>query len=264
MDNQVLEILKRRVSLRTYDNQPVTEEELNAILKAAMQAPTAGNQMLYSIIVIKDQEKKALLSKSCDNQPFIAKAPLLLLFVADQHKWFEYYKKNGVREFCDAHREEGFLFEAPQESDLFLACEDAMIAAQNAVIAAQWLGIGSCYIGDIVENFEFHQKLFRLPQYVFPIALLCMGHYKEDHRRVHQQRFDPKFVVFNEEYRELTDEEYREMFAHQETFYRENNPYGAENYAQMFYARKTGAAFSKEMARSVRVALKEWSGRILQ
>lgn len=33
MDNQVLEILKRRVSLRTYDNQPVTEEELNAILK---------------------------------------------------------------------------------------------------------------------------------------------------------------------------------------------------------------------------------------
>ena len=105
MDNQVLEILKRRVSLRTYDNQPVTEEELNAILKAAMQAPTAGNQMLYSIIVIRDQEKKALLSKSCDNQPFIAKAPLLLLFVADQHKWFEYYKKNGVREFCDAHRE---------------------------------------------------------------------------------------------------------------------------------------------------------------
>ncbi len=264
MDNQVLDVLRRRVSLRTYDSRSVTEEELNTILKAAMQAPTAGNQMLYSIIVIKDQKKKDLLSKSCDNQPFIAKAPVLLLFAADQHKWFEYYKKNGVREFCSNHREEGFLFEAPQESDLLLACEDAIIAAQNAVIAAESLGIGSCYIGDIVENFEFHQKLFRLPQYVFPIALLCMGHYKADHKRVHQQRFAPQFVVFNEEYRELTEEEYREMFAHQETFYRENNPYGAENYAQMFYARKTGAAFSKEMARSVRVALKEWSGKNLQ
>lgn len=264
MDNQVLDVLRRRVSLRTYDSRSVTEEELNTILKAAMQAPTAGNQMLYSIIVIKDQKKKDLLSKSCDNQPFIAKAPVLLLFAADQHKWFEYYKKNGVWEFCSNHREEGFLFEAPQESDLLLACEDAIIAAQNAVIAAESLGIGSCYIGDIVENFEFHQKLFRLPQYVFPIALLCMGHYKADHKRVHQQRFAPQFVVFNEEYRELTEEEYREMFAHQETFYRENNPYGAENYAQMFYARKTGAAFSKEMARSVRVALKEWSGKNLQ
>ncbi len=263
MDNEVLEVLHRRVSLRTYDSRPVTEEELDTILEAAMQAPTAGNQMLYSVIVIRDPQKKELLSKSCDNQPFIAKAPVLLLFAADQHKWFEYYQKNGVREYCEAHKEQGFSFEAPQESDLLLACEDALIAAQNAVIAGESLGIGSCYIGDIVENYEYHQKLFRLPKYVFPIALLCMGHYREDHKRVHPKRFDKKFVVFDEEYRRLTDEEYREMFASQESLYRENNPYGADNYAQMFYARKTGAAFSKEMARSVRVALKEWSGKIL-
>ena len=82
MTNPVLECMKNRVSLRTYDDKPVTEEELQAILEAAMRAPTAGNQMLYSIIVIRSQETKEKLSKSCDNQPFIATAPLVLVYCA--------------------------------------------------------------------------------------------------------------------------------------------------------------------------------------
>ena len=64
----------------------------------------------------------------------------------------------------------------PQEGDLFLACSDALIAAQTAVVAAESLGIGSCYIGDIMENYEAHRDLFGLPQYVFPICLLCFGY----------------------------------------------------------------------------------------
>ena len=64
----------------------------------------------------------------------------------------------------------------PQEGDLFLACNDALIAAQTAVVAAESLGIGSCYIGDIMENYEAHRDLFGLPQYVFPICLLCFGY----------------------------------------------------------------------------------------
>lgn len=263
MRNQILDCINNRVSLRTYDDRPIMDEELQAILEAAMHAPTAGNQMLYSIIVIRNQETKEKLSKSCDNQPFIAKAPVLLLFVADQHKWFDFYKKNGVKEFCEEQKEKGYCFEAPQESDLILAAEDTMIAAQNAVIAAESLGIGSCYIGDIVENYEYHQKLFELPEYVFPISLLCLGHYKPNHNRVFRKRFDPKFVVFEEKYHQLSDEEYDEMFEEECKKYRQDNPYKAHNYAQMFYARKTGAAFSKEMARSVRVALKEWDGRKL-
>ncbi len=50
-----------------------------------------------------------------------------------------------------------------------LSIEDTMIAAQNAVLMAESLGIGSCYIGDILENYEFHKELFDLPDYVVPI-----------------------------------------------------------------------------------------------
>ena len=66
----------------------VEDQDLEKILEAAPWLLLPGNQQLYSIIVIKSQETKDKLSESCDHQPFIAKAPVLLLFVSDQ--------KNGL------------------------------------------------------------------------------------------------------------------------------------------------------------------------
>ena len=96
--NETLKTINGRVSLRGYDKRDISKEDLDAILEAAMRAPTAGNQMLYSIIVIKDEETKKILSKTCDNQAFIATAPVLLLFLADHQRWFDYYEQNGVGE----------------------------------------------------------------------------------------------------------------------------------------------------------------------
>ena len=57
-----------------------------------------------------------------------------------------------------------------------MAIQDAMIAAQNAVVAAESFGLGSCYIGDILENVEEHKRLFHLDDYVIPITMLVMGY----------------------------------------------------------------------------------------
>ena len=81
--NDVLQTIANRISLRVYKDQPIDEADKNAIIQAAMRAPTAGNQMLYSMIVIKDQAKKERLSELCDHQAFITKAPLAIVFVAD-------------------------------------------------------------------------------------------------------------------------------------------------------------------------------------
>jgi cell division protein FtsI/penicillin-binding protein 2 len=97
--NSVIDLLKNRVSLRKYDSREISKEHLDLILESAMRAPTAGNLMLYSIIVIKDKKKKEILAKTCDNQPFIASAPVVLIFAADYQKTFDYYKLNGVKEF---------------------------------------------------------------------------------------------------------------------------------------------------------------------
>lgn len=258
--SEVKDTIEQRISLRVYADQPISEEDENAILHAAMRAPTAGNQMLYSMIVIKDQAKKQRLAELCDHQAFIAKAPLMIVFAADHHKWFAYYQKNHVKEFCEQNH---FQFEAPQESDLLLAVQDAMIAAQNSVIAAEALHIGSCYIGDIIENGEKVKELLKLPQYTMPISMVVYGYYPPHYPKVPKKRFDKKFIVFEDQYQLLSDDQIDEMFQEEDTHYNPDNPYHAENFAQQFYARKTGAPFSKEMARSVRFWLKQWNGRLL-
>ena len=138
-----------------------------------MRAPTAGNLMLYSVLEIDDQVLKDRLAETCDDQPFIAKAPLVLVFVADLQKWMDRFAAAGVDDL------EGVPHGVtPGLGDLMMACCDALIAAQNAVVAAESLGIGSCYIGDIIELGETHAELLGLPRYTFPVTMLCFGHPK--------------------------------------------------------------------------------------
>jgi nitroreductase len=256
--HSVEEILKKRVSMRQYAGRDLCEEDVQWIIEGARRAPTAGNMMLYSIIVVKDPVKKQILSETCDHQPFIAKAPLIMIFVADYQRWYDYYQLSGVEDYC---QKTGRNFEKPSEGDLFLACSDALIAAQNAVIAAEARGISSCYIGDIMENYERHRELLNLPSWAFPIAMLCFGYYPETKRPDPRSRFDSKFFVYNEEYQRLSSDELREMFLEEENAFPRNNPFEAENAAQWMYARKTGSDFAVEMTRSIREALKNWQGK---
>ena len=190
----------------------LSHEEREVIFQAAFRAPTAGNMMLYSIIEVEDQSLKEKLVETCDNQPFIAKSPFVLVFLADYQRWWDYYQ---VMWCLEKALELNRLLRKPQVGDLMLACCDALIAAQNAVIAAESLGIHSCYIGDIMENYEIHRDLFNLPQYTFPIAMLCFGFPK--HEKIHPEltpRFQPEFIAFKNHYQRLDHEEFRQMYAH--------------------------------------------------
>ena len=190
--DQTIELLNARCSTRSYAATPIAADEKQAILHAAMRAPTAGNMMLYSIIEIDDQALKDTLAETCDHQPFIARAPWVLLFVADLQKWMDLFAAGGV------DRLEGVPHDVtPGLGDLMLACCDALIAAQNAVIAAESLGIGSCYVGDILERGETHAELLRLPRYTFPVTLLCLGRPQDptaDRRALREARGPPQRV----------------------------------------------------------------------
>lgn len=91
----VIKQLMERKSVRAFEERPVPEEKKRMILQAAMEAPTAGNQQLYTILDITDQHIKERLAESCDHQPFIARAPMVLVFCADCLKWFDAYREAG-------------------------------------------------------------------------------------------------------------------------------------------------------------------------
>lgn len=252
--NDTLDLLQRRKSVRAYESQPVTAEQRNAIVRAALRAPTAGNMMLYSILEIEDQTLKDRLAVTCDHQPFIAKAPLVLLFVADYQRWFDFFKHSDVDDLC---QRTGTPFRTPQEGDLMLAISDALVAAQSAVVAAEALGLGSCYIGDVMENAEIHRELLQLPDFAFPIAMVCFGVPTEGQRqRPQPSRYPEDLIVFKNAYRRLQPHEFAAMETEQTSVSKE-----AVNAGQRVYLRKYASDFMLEMNRSVRALLKPWTGR---
>lgn len=239
--NKIIESLYERKSIRVYEDRPIPEKMKQEILNAAMQAPTAGCQQLYTILDITDQEIKEALVDTCDHQPFIAKAPMVLVFCADCKKWYDAYLEAG----CEPR--------APGVGDLMLAVTDAVISAQNAVVAAQSLGIGSCYIGDIMENCEEQRRLLHLPEYVFPAAMLVFGWPTEHQKnRKKPQRFDMKHIVHENTYHGMEGAQLRDMFSNR----CENKSF--EEWCRAFCQRKYNSEFSREMTRSVEEYLKQF------
>ena len=257
--NSTLDLLMKRKSVRTYADRPIEEAEKQSILNAAMRAPTAGNMMLYSIIEVEDPTLKQRLAETCDDQPFIARAPLVLLFLADYQRWYDYYLSAGVPELC---AEKGVEMRKPSEGDLLLAVCDTLIAAQSAVVAAEALGIGSCYIGDILEEFETHQQLFDLPPYVLPVTLICFGYPSaEPSERRLTPRFAPEYILHQNRYHRLNKAELEEMMRprNEQLAAAKNRKDGLQNIGQFNYMRKFSAEFSLEMTRSVRKMIETWN-----
>lgn len=81
--NEIIQSLYARKSVRAYTDRPVPAEVKRTVLAAAVQAPTAGGQQLYTILDITDQRLKDTLAETCDHQPFISTAPVVLIFCAD-------------------------------------------------------------------------------------------------------------------------------------------------------------------------------------
>ena len=233
MNNTIRELLARK-SVRVYTDQEISAEAKAAILLAAVNAPTAGNQQLYTIIDVTDQALKDALAESCDHQPFIATGKMVLIFCADCRKWYE-----GFRAADASPRKPGV-------GDLLLAVSDATIAAQNAVVAAESLGIGSCYIGDIMEQCEVHQEMLHLPRYVFHCCMLVFGYPTQQQLdRPKPERAAMQHIVHENTYRDMDHDELRQLFgakAGQRTF---------EDWMQAFCNRKYNSDFSQEMTRSV-------------
>ncbi len=236
MNETIRQLLSRR-STRVFEDKPVAEETKAVLFEAAFAAPTAGNQQLYTIIDVTDENLKKKLAVSCDNQPFIAKAPLVLVFCADCKKWYDMFLTAGASP------------RLPQVGDLMLAVDDALIAAQNLVVAAESLGLSSCYIGDIMENRQTQIELLRLPKYVFPAAMLVAGYpTQQQMQREKPKRAERRFIVHENSYRELLPDDLRSMMegkCGQQSF---------EEWMNAFCSRKYNSDFSREMSRSVR----EW------
>ncbi len=254
--NETLHLINNRRSLRSFSDRPISEEDLHTLKEATLRAPTAGNMTFYSIVEVEDQAKKEKLAILCDNQPMIAKAPLVWVFLADVQKWMNYFHESGAVQKADdlPYRPVGL-------GDLHLALQDTIIAAQNAVIAAEALGLGSCYIGDVIENFEELSTLLNLNGHVIPATMLIFGYPKTNNEVKLSPRCPVDSVFMKDSYHEPHLSEMAYAFQEHEEQKRRIKSLPYENtgtLADFYYRRKHTSEFMREMNRSTEVMFRRW------
>ena len=136
---------------------------------------------------------------------------------------------------------------------LYTILDITAIAAQNAVVAAESFGIGSCYIGDIMENCDTQRSLLHLPDYVFPAVMLVCGWPTQQQKdRVKPQRCAMEHIVHENGYRTMDGAELRDTFGYKAG----NTPF--DQWCTAFCNRKYNSDFSKEMTRSVEEYLSQF------
>jgi len=196
--NPTMKLLIERGSCRSYLNKKIPANILEQVLKAGIHAPTGGNLQPYSIIKIENRATNASLAKYC-GQPFVGQAPVNLLFCIDWRR-LELWSKLSAAPFTANRSFRHF----------WISFQDTIISAQNICTAADSLGLGCCYIGTVLEFFPALKKMFKLPQGVFPVVLLCLGYPKT--KPVPRKKLPAKVMVHSERYRDLSGRELVKAF----------------------------------------------------
>ena len=185
MDN-ILSLLKSHRSIRKYKPEHIPDELMNNLLNSARQAPTSANLQVYSIIIVKDQEKKKTLAHLCGDQPWVEACPVFLVLCPDLNRLAKVCEMRGY-EFNDRFIE---LYT--------VAVVDTALVAENILLGAESLGFGGCMIGSIRNNPADVSKLLELPKRVFPLMGLCLGYPDQD--PMIKPRLPEQAVIHHEKY----------------------------------------------------------------
>lgn len=192
--NATLELLYTRSSCRSFEDRDIPADLLNQVLQAGVHAPSGGNLQPWSIITVRNPPTRKRLQELNENQAFVGTAPVDLIFCID---WFRLERWARL-----LHAP----FTATQSFRHFwISFQDAIIAAQNVCTAADALGLGSVYVGTVLECFRELRDLLQLPRGVFPVVLVSLGWPK--HRPSPRPKLGLAAVVHSERYHQPPDHE---------------------------------------------------------
>lgn len=200
--NEVINTLKDHRSIRSYTNEPVSQEQLDAIINAAQAAPTSIHGQQVTVIGVQDAERKAKIAELAGNQKWIADAPVFLLFCMDFNK---------ARVAMEMVGEEIVITDSVEST--IVGATDVGIALGFAIAAAESMGLGIVPIGGARRNPIELIELLGLPQYVVPVCGLVVGHPADCsglkprlpkatfyHEETYNHELAPWIEQFNEQY----------------------------------------------------------------
>jgi len=146
------EVMNQRFSVRSFQDSPIEEMVLQAILEAANSAPSAGNLQAFEIAVVRDAERKKQLAQASLEQLFITQAPVVVVFLSNPDRNRSEYGQRGAELY---------------------ALQDATIACAYAQLAATAVELGTCWVGAFDEDSV--RQIVGAPTAWRPVAILPMG-----------------------------------------------------------------------------------------
>ncbi|MEH7085538.1 oxygen-insensitive NADPH nitroreductase [Neobacillus drentensis] len=163
--NEVIQTILNHRSHRHFEDKQLTDEQIKTIITCAQSASTSSFIQAYSIIGVRDKEKKKKLAEIAGNQEYVENNGHFFVFCADLYR----HTIIGENEQID-------VTPSIESTEKFMvALIDASLAAQNAAIAAESMGLGICYIGGIRNNLDEVTKILKTPERVIPLFGLAVG-----------------------------------------------------------------------------------------
>ncbi|MGD9604850.1 MAG: nitroreductase family protein [Bacilli bacterium] len=165
-----MDIINFRRSVRSFIDRPLEQEQIEQLLRAGMQAPSAHNQQPWHFLVIQNKET---LLKMCDistSTKMFNEAVLAIVVLMD--------KTNLKRSIM-----------APQ---------DLSAATQNILLKATELGIGSCWCGiyPIVERMDNLKAIINPPDYFEVFSLIALGYPKNENALCFIDRYNLQKITY--------------------------------------------------------------------
>jgi nitroreductase len=160
-------IFKRR-SVRKYTEKPVEKEKIEKLLRAAMQAPTSGNQRPWEFLVVENKETLRQLSLTNPYSKLIANAPLAIVMLgnADFIKYPEHW-----------------------EQDLAAATQNLLLEAVELSLGAVWVGVAP-----LPDDMAHIKSIFNFPDNIKPFAVVAIGYPDEEKKPV--DRFEENRIHY--------------------------------------------------------------------
>jgi nitroreductase/FMN reductase [NAD(P)H] len=161
--NKTLNDILNRRSQRRYKPDPVCEDLLQILLATAFSAPSKSDLQQACMIRVKDPDKQQRIAALSIDLTWIADAPLFMIWCGDNRR---------IRRLAEQRRHPF----ANDHLDAFMnAAVDAGIAMQTFIIAAESVGLGCCPVSQVRDHIDALSAELKLPQWVFPVAGLCVG-----------------------------------------------------------------------------------------
>jgi nitroreductase len=152
-------ILKRR-SVRSFTEEPVRDELIEAILKAGQRAPSGKNNQPWRFVIVKDKEMRMRIAGETLYGSIVAHAPVVIPVFIDRQAVYDTLKDHQAIGAC----------------------------LENMLLAAQALGLGAVWLGEILKNKEAVRKHLGLESRYDLMAVLAIGHPREKEREPRTSR----------------------------------------------------------------------------